>query len=137
MNGLAARAGCCGDGRTPTLSDYVDSGLRRSRLTEPAGLGAACRDETGHVVRFAVDVADGIVTRVGFRASTCVTLVAYCEVAAQRVSGQRVADALRRLQPGDLAQALPSVPPVKRDRARLAARALVFTLLEHAKDLQP
>jgi NifU-like protein involved in Fe-S cluster formation len=137
MNGPWPNAGCCGNGRLPTLSDYIDGGLRRSRLTESTGLGAACRDEAGHVVRFGVHIADGVVTKVGFRASTCVTLVAYCELAAQRVSGQRVAEALRTLQPADIARALPSVPPVKRDRAQLAARALVIALLEKARDQQP
>jgi NifU-like protein involved in Fe-S cluster formation len=137
MSGLEPRTGCCGNRGTPTLSDYIDDGLRRSRLTASTGLGAACRDEAGHVVRFGVDIANGVVTSVGFRASTCVTLVAYCEVAAQRVSGQRVAEALRTLQPADIARALPSVPAVKRDRARLAARALVIALLEKARDQQP
>jgi NifU-like protein involved in Fe-S cluster formation len=129
------RAGCCGNRRTPTLSDYIDDGLRRSRLTASDALGAACRDDAGHVARFGVHIADGVVTSVGFRASTCVTLVAYCEVAAQRVSGRRVAEALRTLQPADIARALPSVPPAKRDRAQLA-RALLIALLEQAKELQ-
>lgn len=50
------------------------------------------------------------------------------------MSGLPVAAAIRSLHPVDLAQALPSVPPVKRDRAQLAARALVTALIHPAQE---
>jgi NifU-like protein involved in Fe-S cluster formation len=133
MNELAPRAACCG-GRALTIGDYIELGMRRARRTTLPPDGAESRDENGHVARFSVQVADGIVTNIGFRASACATLVAYCEVAAQRASGQPVRSAVLGLRPADLVRALPAVPPTKRDRARLAARALLEALLEIAKD---
>jgi NifU-like protein involved in Fe-S cluster formation len=117
------------------VSDYIDRGMRRARATRQEALAAECVDEAGRFVRFTVEVRGGVVTAVGFRASWCTTLIAYCEVAAERVSGLPVAAAIRSLHPVDLAQALPSVPPSKRDRAQLAARALVTALLDRAQGM--
>jgi len=93
-----------------------------------------CRDDEGRFARFGVQLTDGVVTGVGFRASPCVTLIAYCEAAAERVSGRPLVEALRVLRPADLALTLPAVPAAKRDRAWLAARALVTALVHTAKE---
>ncbi len=107
----------------------------RTIAADPTHLGA----EIGvvavrHTRGFSMRVDDGGITSVRFHTSACVTLVAYCEVAAQRVTGRTLADAARCLTPPDLALALPLVPAVKRDRARLAAQALVATIVDVAKD---
>jgi NifU-like protein involved in Fe-S cluster formation len=96
--------------------------------------GAEARDGEGRFARFGVQVAGGVVTAIGFRASPCVTLIAYCELAAERVAGQPLAAAVRTLQPGDLARTLPAVPPSRRGSAQLASRALLSALMETAKD---
>jgi NifU-like protein involved in Fe-S cluster formation len=111
------------------MSDYIDRGQRRARAAAPPVNAPECRDDEGRFARFGVQLTDGFVAAVGFRASPCVTLIAYCEAAAERVAGRSLAAAIRALQPADLALALPSVPPVKRDCARLAARALTTALV--------
>jgi NifU-like protein involved in Fe-S cluster formation len=115
------------------MSDYIDRGMRRARHPAPA-LRPALRDGDGLFARFGVQVTGGVVVAVGFRASACATLIAYCEVAAERVTGQPLAAAVRALQPGDLARTLPTVPPIKRGRAQLAAHALLSALLDTAKN---
>jgi len=137
MTGLASESGCCGRGRTLTMSDYIDRGQRRARAASPPVQAPECRDDEGRFARFGVQLTDGIVTAVGFRASPCATLIAYCEAAAERVSGRSLAAALRALAPADLACALPAVPPAKHDRARLAARALLVALVDRARDSRP
>lgn len=128
---------CCGSRRPLTMSDYIDRGQRRARAASPPVQAPECRDDEGRFARFGVQLTNGVVTAVGFRASPCVTLIAYCEAAAEHVSGQPLAAALRALQPGDLALALPSVPPVRRDLARLAARALTAALVDLAREPRP
>ena len=134
VNGIAAHPTCRGCG-PPTLSDYIDRGLRRSRAAAPVPLAPPCTDDAGRFARFGVQVTDGVVTAAGFRASSCATLLAYCEVAAERVSGLPLRAAIRSLQPSELASALPSVPVIKRDCAALAARALLAALLLAAKEI--
>lgn len=132
MTAATRESACCASGRPRTMSDYIDRGLRRVRADVPHVHGPECRDDEGRVARFGVQLTAGVVTAVGFRASPCATLIAYCEAAAERVSGLPVAGALRALRPADLALDLPGVPPVKRDRARLAARALAIALADKA-----
>jgi hypothetical protein len=133
MSAFASTQACCGAARLGSVSEYIDRGMRRARATPPEALATECTDQAGRFARFGVELRSGIVTAVGFRASWCTTLIAYCEVAAERVSGLPVAAAIRSLHPVDLARVLPSVPPVKRDRAQLAARALVTALLHSAQ----
>ncbi len=134
MTAVAPTPACCGAGRTPTISDYIERGLRRARAQVPPVQTPECRDDEGRFARFGVQLTDGVVTGVGFRASPCVTLIAYCEAAAERVSGRPLVEALRVLRPADLALTLPAVPAAKRDRAWLAARALVTALVHTAKE---
>lgn len=132
MNAME-QAGTCCSRRAPSVSDYIDRGMRRARSTRPQELSAECLDEGGRFARFGVEVGGGVVTAVRFRASACTTLIAYCEVAAERVCGLSLTAAIRSLRAADLAQALPSVPAVKHDRAELAARALMTALLDTAR----
>jgi hypothetical protein len=127
-------AGCCGGStQPPTLTDYIDRGLRRRRAAPLPVAGEARRDDDGRFARFSVRVIDGVIADVGFEATTCVTLVAYCELAAQRVTGQTLEDAAREIQVQALQAGLPLVPAGKRERARLAAQALMATVLESVR----
>ena len=121
-------AACCGGVRQTTMSDYIDRGLqRRRRASLPIGGAARC-DDAGHFARFSLRLDRGIVKEVAFEASLCVTLIAYCEVAAERATGLAVREAAQRVGPQALAAALPLVPATKRARAFLAAQALVMAL---------
>jgi hypothetical protein len=111
------------------MSDYIDRGLRRSRRPMLPHAGVVCEDDDGRFARFSVRIEDEVITDVGFQASPCVTLVAYCEVAAEWVTGQTLPAAARRLRPADLSGELPLVPEAKRVRALLASQALVATIV--------
>jgi hypothetical protein len=119
------------------MSDYIDRGLRRSRSPMLPLVGAVCEDDGGRVARFSLRVEGELITDVRFQASPCATLVAYCEVAAERVIGQTLPAAARRLRPGDLSVALPLVPLAKRTRALLASQALIATIIKVAQDAWP
>jgi len=113
---------CCGVSPRRSVSALFDRGYRRARLAPLASQGEPRRDGNGFTAQFSLAVEDGAIEGVGFRASTCVTLVAYCELVAELAAGQTVADAAR-LSPAALISELEGVPPAKRDRAFLAIGA--------------
>ena len=114
---------CCGGPRRVTVSCCFDRGLERSRGPELPVAGEDCADGLGLSVQFSLEVRDSIIRQARFRATTCVPLVAYCELLAERVTGVTLRDAIRT-QPGDLVRDLPEVPPARWDRAALGVRAL-------------
>lgn len=115
------REPCCAAPRM-TVSELVERGLRRRREPLPADQAPACTDAEGNSARFAVALINDRVGAIGFRASSCATLIAYCEWLAETVPGQRPALAAA-LTSRDLIDAVPGVPMLKRDRAVLAVAA--------------
>ena len=113
---------CCGVPPRRNVSDLFDRGRRRSRLPPLPVEGDEHRDPTGLSARFSLATEDGRLARIGFRATTCITLVAYCELIAELMSGANIPRAAR-LSPADLIAELPDVPALKRDRAPLAIAA--------------
>jgi NifU-like protein involved in Fe-S cluster formation len=113
---------CCGNAPRRTVSDLFDRGYRRNRKSPLAIEGTELRDLNGLLARFSLEVADGFIKAVNFRATTCITLLAYSELVAELTIGQRVHEAAK-LSPAELVDALPDVPLLKRDRALLAVKA--------------
>lgn len=123
MAEAARREECYGAPARRSVSQCFDRGLVRARSPELAIRGEGRTDPaSGLAARFSIEVGDGTVRRVGFRASTCVTLVAYCEALAERATGLRL-DEAARLGAAQLIDLLPGVPPLRRDRAALAVAA--------------
>jgi len=124
---------CCGTVGKPTMSDYIDRGLRRARSATLPIVGDA-RHDAGRFARFSLRVERGVITGVAFDASVCGTLVAYCEVAAESVTGLTIPAAARRMRSLDLTSALPLVPAYKRDLALLASQALITTIVQATRE---
>ena len=124
------REPCCVAPRV-TVSELVERGLRRRREPMPANAASDCTDAEGNSARFAVALAGDRIVAVGFRATTCATLIAYCEWLAESVPGQRIA-LVSGLTPPDLIAAVPGVPALKRERAVLAIAALRAALADPA-----
>ena len=121
------REACCSVMPRLTVSELFARGFRRRRDTPLAIEGDACSNDTGDFARFSLDVADGRIRAVGFRSSSCATLIAYCELIAETVPGFRreIADALTA---NELIESLPGVPAYKQDRAALALAAFRVAL---------
>ncbi len=113
---------CCGVAARRNVSDLFDRGLCRARQAPLAIEGDERRDGNGLAARFSLAVADGRLAQIGFKASTCITLVAYCELIAELAAGRDIRQAARLSSAGLIAE-LPDVPPLKRDRAPLAIAA--------------
>src|SRR6186997_1315915 len=113
---------CCGVAPRRNVSDLFDRGRHRSRQPPLAVEGDEHRDPNGLSARFSLATEDGRLARIGFRATTCITLVAYCELIAELMSGADIPRAAR-LSPAELMSELPDVPALKRDRAPLAIAA--------------
>jgi hypothetical protein len=118
----ACREACCNGTLRLTVSELFERGFRRNRAAPLAFEGSPCVDAEGNSARFSVDIADGKIAGIGFRASSCATLIAYCELIAEVTPGVRL-EIARELTATDLVEALPGVPALKRNRAVLAIAA--------------
>jgi NifU-like protein involved in Fe-S cluster formation len=115
------RAPCCAAPRM-TVSELLERGMRRNRDAPLAIEGDACADAEGNGARFSIETADGKIAAVGFRATSCATLIVYGELIAETMPGRSI-DLAAGLSARDLVDALPGVPPLKRDRAVVAVAA--------------
>ena len=113
---------CCGVAPRRNVSDLFDRGRRRSRQSPLPVEGDEHRDPNGLSARFSLATEDGRIAKIAFKASTCITLVAYCELIAELMSGEDIPRAAR-FSPVDLISELPDVPALKRDRAPFAIAA--------------
>src|SRR4051812_36419402 len=84
------REACCN--RTPRLSvsELVERGFRVIRAPSLPIEGSRCDDAEGNAACFSLDVRDGRIAAVRFRATPCATLIAYCELIAETVPNFRL-----------------------------------------------
>jgi NifU-like protein involved in Fe-S cluster formation len=122
------RLPCCAAPRM-TVSELLERGLRRNRAAPLAIQGDDCADAEGNRARFSLDVVDGTIGAIGFRVTSCATLIAYGELIAEATPGLRL-ELAAGLSARDLIEALPGVPRLKRDRAVLAVAAFRSALSE-------
>ncbi len=94
------------DAHLASLADRV------RRLTLPC-VGLEQRGEGGRVAQFALRVADGRIAGVQYRASTCATLLAYCQCLAELLRGRPLRQAAR-VTPWEVAERVLGVPPQSR-----------------------
>jgi len=96
--------------------------------------GEVCIGADENAVSFSLNLAGERIAAIGFQATCCATLIAYCEFIAETAIGFRL-DIARELSAADLVDRVPGVPALKRDRALLAIVAFRAALLA-AKELQ-
>jgi NifU-like protein involved in Fe-S cluster formation len=118
----ACREACCSVTARFSVGDLFERGFRRNREAALAIEGAPAVDIEGNAARFSIDVAGGQLAAVNFRATTCATLIAYCELIAELSPGMR-AELAAQLAARDLVEGLPGVPQLKHARALLAIEA--------------
>ena len=124
----SCREACCVKPRL-TVSELFERGYRRNRAAPLPGEGAQCADTDGNTARFSLVIADGKIARIGFRATTCATLIAYCECVAEIVSGFSL-EIAKELTAAELVASVPGVPPLKQNRAILAIAAFRAAVVE-------
>src|SRR4051812_40012602 len=124
----AGREACCSVTPRRTVSELFERGFRRNRAAPLSIEGPQLTDAEGNAAGFSLDVVDGQVAGLGFRATTCATLIAYCELIAEIVPGSRL-EIARELTAANLVDALPGVPALKRERAMLAIAAFRAALI--------
>lgn len=130
------REACCNVTPRLTVTELFERGFRRNREAPRAIVGALCAGAEDNTAEFSLDVADdGRIAAVGFHASCCATLIAYCEYIAEIAPGFRPALA-RELTTASVVDGVPGVPALKRDRAVLAIAAFRAALLAAANELQ-
>jgi NifU-like protein involved in Fe-S cluster formation len=123
------REACCSVTPRLTVSELFERGFRRNRAAPLPIEGAAFTDADGNSARFSLDVTGATIAGISFRASSCATLIAYCEYLAEVTTGFRL-DIANAFTPTSLVEALPGVPPLKRSRAVLAVAAFRAALAQ-------
>jgi NifU-like protein involved in Fe-S cluster formation len=113
---------CCSVKPRLTVSELFERGYRRSRAAALSIEGERHTDANGNTARFSLDPMDGRIIGVGFRATTCATLIAYCEFLAEAVPGFHL-EIAKELTAAQLVASVPGVPPLKHNRAVLAIAA--------------
>jgi NifU-like protein involved in Fe-S cluster formation len=116
------REACCSATPRFTVSELFERGYRRNRETPLPLQGEAIVDAEGNSVRFSLVVSGEKVAETRFQATSCTTLIAYCEAVSQLLTGFS-ADIAGQYSARDLIDALPGVPALKQDRAVLAVAA--------------
>lgn len=130
------RKPCCGGTRRRrSVADYFDAGRRRSKSPPLAIEGEARKLNQELTARFSLGLNDGHIAAVSFKASHCVTLVAYCELLAEMVENLSLRDAVR-VTARDLVAELPGVPLLKFDRAQLAYSAFLAAVHQAIHNLE-
>lgn len=122
---------CCGSARMSVI-DYLERGLRRKLQNALPIVGEVRRDPDGRQVQFSLRLDGRAIQCVSFKSSSCVTLIAYCEVIAEWATGLTI-EAAMRLRPKQVTAALPYVPPYKRELALPATAALLSAVQEAAE----
>jgi NifU-like protein involved in Fe-S cluster formation len=129
------RQACCNMTPRLTVVELFERGFRRNREASRAIVGAACSGAEDNTAVFSLDVADGKISAVGFHASCCATLIAYCEYIAEIAPGFRL-ELARDLTAANLVNGVPGVPALKHDRAVLAIAAFRAALSAASAGLQ-
>ena len=123
------REACCSVTPRLTVSELFERGFRRNRTAPLPIEGAVFTDADGNTARFSVDVTGETIAGVSFQASSCATLIAYCEFIAEIAPGFRL-EIARELTATNLVEGLPGVPALKRSRAVLAVAAFRAALAQ-------
>ena len=116
------REACCSVMLRQSVSELFERGYRRNYAAPLSIRDAALTDAEGNRAEFSLELSAGRLKAIGFRATTCATLIAYCELIAETVPGFAVGIA-REFSAVDLVDALAGVPEQKRTRAALAISA--------------
>lgn len=133
----ACRAACCSATPRFTVSELFERGFRRKRQAPLAIEGEPVKDADGNMAQFSLDIKDDTLVDARFCASSCTTLIAYCEAIAEIVPGFST-EIAAHITPSELVAALPGVPALKQNRAVLAIAAFRAALLAaHAQHQQP
>lgn len=102
-----------------TVYQYFERALRRP----PAEIFAEPVAADEQRVVFQLQERNGTIVGAAYRATSCVTLVALCERAAETLQGTGVAEVLA-LTPKQLLAQMPGIPEERRSRAALVVRAV-------------
>jgi NifU-like protein involved in Fe-S cluster formation len=121
------REACCSVRPRRSISELFERGYRRNRSAALSIEGTRHVDAEGNTACFSLDAADGRIVGIGFRATTCATLIAYCEYIAEIVLGFRL-EIARELTASQLVAAVSGVPAFKHERAMLAIIAFRASL---------
>ena len=125
--------GACCDHCDGSLQGLFEAALRRPHSMKTASHVGQAADEGERLqVVMGLEVRNGAVAEADYKATTCATLLAYCELLTRMVKGRTVAEAAR-VRAENLIERVRGVPPYRHSRAALAVRALQAALSENEK----
>ena len=126
-----------GDGQEKSdlkVHQYFERGYYRSREHFPPRRGEIVGGNERLLAQFFIDVKDDCIQHASYKCSTCVVLVAYCELLAEMIIGLSPKE-VAKITPSNLVLAFPEVPCQRHDRASLAVQALHSAVYDATYDL--
>jgi hypothetical protein len=106
-----------------TVYDYFIRAMRQPATALSGCTGEALKSADGAAVVFSADAIDGHIAVVGYKCTSCVTLVALCEHLSDLIRG-RAPDEAIQVAAGDLLALHSEIPLERRDRAAIAVDAM-------------
>ena len=102
--------------------DYFQRAFRRDTEARAGVAGSLIHGADGNCAVFWLDTAQGMISSVHYRCTTCVTLLAFCEHLSELAIGMPIERAFQ-YHPDQLLALHPDVPQYRTDRAKLASEA--------------
>ncbi len=122
------RYSCCSRSSRRSVSNYFDRGYRRRLLPMEPIVGEESSGCGKLKATFGLRVEAGLIKAASFRSTTCITLVAYCELLGEMATGMMLREAIQ-ITPEKLIDGFTEVPLAKQDRAVLALKALATAII--------
>lgn len=113
--------GCCRTSR-PSVFGCFERGLVTRRQPPLPVRGPVVEGPSGLWASFSLEANGERLEHLRFEAASCTTLIACCQALVETLAGRRLPDC--GMDAGALADMLPGVPPMQRNRAAIAAGAL-------------
>jgi tRNA-specific 2-thiouridylase len=114
------------------FEEHLTGPRGRGRLADAPSSGAAGGAACGDLVRFSIEVSDGVIVEAGFDASGCSSVVAAGSAAVSLVESRSFLDACR-IGPDDIDKELGGLAPASKHAAVMASDALHRALGAAAK----
>ncbi|MCC7497214.1 MAG: hypothetical protein IT160_06530 [Bryobacterales bacterium] len=119
-----------------SIYDYFQQAGRRPKNTEACTAGELVPGSAGNTAIFYLEATKHRITKVVFRCTSCMTLVALCEHLSELALGLGAGQA-EKLDPALLLRLHPDIPSYLQNRAELACAALhsAISILKKGNEL--
>ena len=114
--------------------DHLENARNVGKIDNPDGFGEARTVSCGDVVRITINVRDGVITDIKFKAYGCSAAIAGGSLATEMSKGQRISD-VQKITAEVLAEKFGKIPENKISCLDTVVRALQSAIISYHKKL--